>query len=403
MRETADFVVLGGGIVGLTIARELKRRHPRARVVLLEKEERPGEHASGRNSGVLHAGFYYTAESLKARYSREGNRELTEYCLERGLPIRRCGKLVVTRSDEELGALDELFRRAAANDVEVERVDESEAARLEPLARTVGAALFSPTTSTVDPAEVVASLAADAAAAGVEIRSGTAYVRRAGADLVTTGGPISPGFVVNATGLQADRVAREFGFSERYRILPFKGSYLHHESGPAAPAMHVYPVPRLDQPFLGVHWTSTVSGRAKIGPTAVPALWRENYRGLANFRPGELLEIGRCGSGLWWRNEFGFRRLAARELLKRRRRHLVSLALELLRPGLEAGRWSWGRPGIRAQLLDVETGRLEMDFRHEGDERSHHVLNAVSPAFTCAFPFARHVADAIDGAAGSPR
>ncbi|MDT8436361.1 MAG: FAD-dependent oxidoreductase [Gemmatimonadota bacterium] len=398
MPDTPDFLVIGGGIVGLTVARELRRRHPGSRIVLLEKEDRPGEHASGRNSGVLHAGFYYTADSLKARFSRDGNRELTEWCLERGLRIRRCGKLVVTRSEAELPALEELFRRAGANGVEVERVDEDGARRLEPLARTTGAALWSPTTSTVDPAEVVASLAADAADAGIEIRTGTAYAGRGGDEILTSRGRLTPGFTVNAAGLHADRVARDFGFSERYRILPFKGLYLYHESGPAAPAMHVYPVPRLDQPFLGVHWTATAAGRAKIGPTAIPALWRENYGGLSGFRPLELLEIGWREAGLWWRNEFGFRRLAVSELRKYAKRHLVSLALELLRPGLAPGRWSWGRPGIRAQLFDLRAGRLEMDFRHEGDDRSHHVLNAVSPAFTCAFPFARHVVDAIEGA-----
>lgn len=403
MAETTDFLVVGGGIVGLTVALEIRRRHPGARVILLEKESRPGEHASGRNSGVLHAGFYYTADSLKARFSRDGNRELTEYCLDRGLRVRRCGKLVVTRDESELDSLDELFRRAERNGVEVERVDEAGAARLEPLARTVGAALYSPTTSTVDPGEVVDALAADAVAAGIEIRTKDAYVGRSDGQVVTTRGRVSPGFVVNAAGLHADRVARDFGFSARYRILPFKGLYLYREAGPPAPGMHVYPVPRLDQPFLGVHWTTTAAGRAKIGPTAIPALWRENYRGLENFRASELLEIGWRESGLWWRNELDFRSLAWRELRKYSKRHLVSLALELLRPGLPPGRWSWGRPGIRAQLFDLDEGRLEMDFRLEGDDRSHHVLNAVSPAFTCAFPFARHVVDAIEGAGSGRR
>ncbi len=371
MSETTDFLIVGGGSCGL--------------------------HASGRNSGVLHAGFYYTADSLKARFSRDGNRELTEYCLERGLRINRCGKLVVARSEGEQAALEELFRRARTNGVEVERLGEGETARLEPTARTVGEALYSPTTSTVEPREVVASLARDAAGRGVEIRTGEAYLGREGdRAILTSRGRVSAGYLVNAAGLYADRVARDFGFASGHRILPFKGLYLYPAGDGRAPRMHVYPVPALDYPFLGVHWTATVDGRTKIGPTAIPALWREHYKGLANFRPRELVEIGMREADLWLRDSFGFRRLAWQEIQKRSKRRLVSRARELAPEATASGPWRWGSPGVRAQLLDLRTRRLEMDFRTEGDALSFHILNAVSPAFTCAFPFARHVADEIE-------
>ncbi len=364
MSETTDFLIVGGGVIGVAVARELHRRHPGASVTILEKEASCGLHASGRNSGVLHAGFYYTADSLKARFSRDGNRELTEYCLERGLRINRCGKLVVARSEGEQAALEELFRRARTNGVEVERLGEGETARLEPTARTVGEALYSPTTSTVEPREVVASLARDAAGRGVEIRTGEAYLGREGdRAILTSRGRVSAGYLVNAAGLYADRVARDFGFASGHRILPFKGLYLYPAGDGRAPRMHVYPVPALDYPFLGVHWTATVDGRTKIGPTAIPALWREHYKGLANFRPRELVEIGMREADLWLRDSFGFRRLAWQEIQKRSKRRLVSRA---------------------------------RDFRTEGDALSFHILNAVSPAFTCAFPFARHVADEIE-------
>jgi L-2-hydroxyglutarate oxidase LhgO len=394
--RTADYLVVGGGIVGLSIATALRRRYPDCSVVLLEKEPECGRHASGRNSGVLHAGFYYTADSLKARFSRDGNRELTEYCLENGLRIHRCGKLVVARSADELDSLRELFRRAGLNGVPVERVGEEEAARLEPEARTCREALYSPTTATVDPPEVVRALARDAARLGVEIRTGTSFEGRERDRVLTSSGTLSVGYVINAAGLYADRVARQFGFAEEYRILPFRGLYIHYEGDGSAPRMHIYPVPRLDHPFLGVHWTTTVDGGTMIGPTAIPALWREHYRGLRAFRFNELAEIGVREADLWIHDSFDFRRLAWQELRKHSRRRLATLARGLTRSSTARGPWRWGAPGVRAQLFHVPTRSLEMDFRCQGDDRSFHVLNAVSPAFTCALPFARYVVDQIE-------
>ncbi|UCC81675.1 MAG: L-2-hydroxyglutarate oxidase, partial [Gemmatimonadota bacterium] len=399
--RTTDFLVIGGGVMGLNLALEARRRHPDAAVTLIEKEAACGRHASGRNSGVLHAGFYYAADSLKARFTRDGNRELTAYCEERGLPINRCGKLVVARDESELAGLDELLRRARVNGVEMYEVTAAEARELEPRIRAHGRALFSPTTSSVDPGAVMASLADDAKRAGVETLTGTAFVRRAADWVETTTGRISAGYVVNAAGLYADRIARRYGFSEDYRILPFKGLYLYAESGPRL-LRHIYPVPELRYPFLGVHFTVTVDGRTKIGPTAIPALWRENYSGLGNFRVSEFLEIARRGAGLWLGNAFDFRKLALHELRKGSRRRLVRLASRFLSEPLDHRRWRWGAPGIRAQLVDVRARRLEMDFRFEGDDRSFHVLNAVSPAFTCAMPFTRYLFDRIDELLGHP-
>jgi L-2-hydroxyglutarate oxidase LhgO len=233
----------------------------------------------------------------------------------------------------------------------------------------------------------------------VEILTGTAFDRRAADSVETTSGRIAAGHVINAAGLYADRIARRYGFSQDYRILPFKGLYLHAERGPRL-LRHVYPVPELRYPFLGVHFTITVDGRVKIGPTAIPALWRENYSGLGNFRAAEFLEIARRGAGLWLGNAFDFRKLALRELRKGSRSRLVRLASRFLSEPLDHRAWRWGAPGIRAQLVDVRERRLEMDFRCEGDDRSFHVLNAVSPAFTCAMPFARYLFDRIDETLG---
>ncbi|MHB8878396.1 MAG: L-2-hydroxyglutarate oxidase [Myxococcaceae bacterium] len=394
--DTTDFLVVGGGIIGLSIARELRRRHPDQRVTLLEKEPSWGAHASGRNSGVLHAGFYYSADSLKARFTRAGNQRLSAYCEERKLRLLRCGKLVVARGPEELAGLDELHRRGQANGVPLQMLSEAEARSLEPRVKTHERALFSPTTSTVDPHEVMDSLARDAAAEGVALRTAEAFAGRDGQQVRTSRGRIAAGYVVNAAGLYADRVARAYGFAQHYRILPFKGLYLYSDEPPGALRVHVYPVPNLRQPFLGVHFTVQVDGRAKIGPTALPAFWREQYGGLSGFRPGELLDIAARGAALFLGAGFDFRRLAFEELSKRSRGKLVRLAGELLEGVREEHYRTWGKPGIRAQLLDTRTRALEMDFVFEGDDRSMHVLNAVSPGFTCSMPFAEYVCDAIE-------
>lgn len=397
----SDFLVIGGGVVGLSLALEARRRHPGARVTLLEKEEACGLHASGRNSGVLHAGFYYTADSLKARFTRDGQRRWTAYCAERGLRINRCGKLVVARSEKDHAGLDELMRRARANGVELHEVTEAEARELEPRARTHGRALWSPSTASVDPAEVMASLVGDARRAGVQVLAGTRYLGRAAGGVRTSAGTLSAGYVVNAAGLYADRVAQDYGFSADHRILPFRGLYLYADRGQGFLRRHVYPVPELRYPFLGVHFTVTVDGRAKIGPTALPALWREHYGGLAGFRWDEFMEVGMRVAGLFRADDFEFRTLARRELPKGWKHGLVRLASGLASEPIAGLGWRWGKPGIRAQLVNVRERRLEMDFRYEGDDRSFHVLNAVSPAFTCALPFAEHVFDRIDANLGA--
>lgn len=394
---TRDFLVVGGGVVGISIARELKRRSPDASVALLDKEGSPSRHGSGRNSGVLHAGFYYTADSLKAKFTRAGNQAWTAYCAERKLPLRACGKLVVASTPDELPVLDELHRRGVANGVPVALVDEKQAREIEPRARTLTRALHSPSTGVVDPVACMAALAEDAAREGVDLRWNTAYLGREGKVVRTAGGPIEAGYVVNAAGLYADRVARDYGFSERYRILPFKGLYLYSDEPAGAFRAHVYPVPDIRNPFLGVHFTVTVDGRVKIGPTAIPALWRENYGGLDGFSASELVEILARQAGLFLGAGFDFRRLAWEEIQKNSKGVMTALAARLADGVKPEDYRRWGKPGIRAQLVDIEKKTLVMDFLLEGNGGSFHVLNAVSPGFTCAMPFASHVCDKVEG------
>ena len=392
---TSDFLVIGGGVIGISVARELKRRYSDCAITLIEKEPSFAQHASGRNSGVLHAGFYYTADSLKARFTRDGNAELTQYCETHGIPLNRCGKLVVAQSESDHALLDELLRRGRANGVTLQDIDERTAREIEPRAITCGRAIFSPATSSVDPVVVVRSMEAEARKEGVVIHYSAGYLGRTNDGVRTTAGTYRAGYVVNAARLYADQVARGFGFSEHFRILPFKGLYLYSEEPPGSIRTNIYPVPDLRNPFLGVHFTVTADGHVKIGPTAIPAFWREQYRGWDNFRAAECADIVQRQMGLLVSSGFGFVRLAWEELRKYSRARMVVLAAALARGVQRKDYKQWGRPGIRAQLLNIKSRKLEMDFVFEGDQRSFHILNAVSPGFTCCLPFSRFVCDAI--------
>ena len=393
--QTPDFLIIGGGIIGISVARELKRRFKTDSVVVLEKERSLGMHSSGRNSGVLHAGFYYSADTLKARFTREGNMALTRFCEEHRLPLNRCGKLVVARFASDLPQLDELLRRARHNNVPMESVTEDEARKIEPRVKTYERALFSPTTSTADPIRVLEAMRAEAEKEGVLFKFGQCVSAHPEGLIKTEAGDFSPGYTINAAGLHADTIARAFGFSEHYRIVPFKGLYLYGDEPHGSFKTNIYPVPDLRNPFLGVHFTLTVDGHAKIGPTAIPAFWREQYQGLQNFALIDCVETILRELSLVLFAGFDFRRLAIEEMFKYNRRHLVNLAAELATNISPSNYTRWGRPGIRAQLMDTKTRRLEMDFVLQGDKHSMHILNAVSPGWTCSIPFAAHVCDQI--------
>lgn len=390
---TTDYLLAGAGIMGLALAREIKRIEPSASICVIEKEPVPAWHASGRNSGVLHAGFYYTSDSLKARFTREGNQLWREYCLEKNLPMNRCGKVVVARNESEIEGILELKKRGDKNGVDVSVIDTLELCEIEPNARSCDIALWSPTTTTVDPGAVAKSLEKDLSNSGIRFFYGTPYRENLGNRSLRAGDTtFSFGKFVNASGLHADRIARDFGFAQDVTILPFKGVYLEYQGKSADDRpvrTNIYPVPDLKQPFLGVHFTIKVDGTVKIGPTAIPAFWRENYQGLSRFNFRDLREILGWEASLFLENDFGFRDLALSEIKKYSRKYMATQAKRLVKT-LDLSKFSrWGRPGIRAQLLDTKTRTLVSDFRVEGDQESIHILNAVSPAFTASLPFAR--------------
>ena len=391
----SDFLVIGGGVIGLNIARRLRKVFPGASVRLIEKEADCGLHASGRNSGVLHAGFYYSPDSLKAKLTWSGNRLLTEYCDEKKIPLNKCGKLVVAKNETDHAGLDELLRRGRANGIPLDELSEQDAKSIEPRAKTCARALFSPATSTVDPNQVMQAMKKDAIDEGIILHCGVRYLSSSKGRVLTTEGAHDVGYVVNAAGLYADRIARDYGFSRHYRILPFKGLYLYSNEPPGSIRTNIYPVPDLKNPFLGVHFTVAASGKAKIGPTAIPGLWREQYGGMSNFRWKEFIEVAMRGVGLLATSNFDFKTLAIREMAKYSKSTMISLASQLAE-GVKFEQYqTWGRPGIRAQLVDIRKRKLEMDFVLEGDKGSMHVLNAVSPAFTCSIPFSEYVCQQI--------
>ena len=399
--ENSDFLLVGGGIIGISIARELKKRYPDSSVCILEKELECGLHASGRNSGVLHAGFYYTADSFKARFTRDGNKKLTEYCDFKNIKVNKCGKLVVAQNESELTWLDELMVRAKNNGVPLESITEEESKTLEPRAKTFQRALFSPSTSSVNPKELLRAMQLDAIQEGVRICTNAQYLHRKEKNVIqTSNGLFEAGYLINVAGLYAAKIGRDFGFSKDYRILPFKGLYLYSNEPSGSLRTHIYPVPDLANPFLGVHLTVTTDGKVKLGPTAIPAFWREQYDGWSNFRFDELTEILLRQAGLFLSSNFDFKALALREIQKYSRPRMVSLASSLA-TGVDIKNYrQWGEPGIRAQLLNIREKKLEMDFVLEGDDRSMHILNAVSPGFTCALPFAEYVCNQIAGKTG---
>jgi L-2-hydroxyglutarate oxidase LhgO len=395
MTVTADYVIVGAGIVGLTVGLELKRRNPCARIVVLEKEAEPGRHSSGRNSGVLHSGVYYPPGSLKAKVCTAGAWAMAAYCEERDLPIRRLGKVLVPVNAADGPQIDLLAERGAANGVTVERLNAQQLREIEPATRSAtGEALFVPQTSVVDSAAVMRSIVADALSAGIELRCEARLRSVAGNVLTIDHDRLAAGHVINTAGLHADSIAHLFGVGRDYTLLPFKGIYYKLAKNNRLNVRHlIYPVPDLRFPFLGVHTTTSVAGDIYVGPTAIPALGRENYRGFRGASPADIVRIGGLLAGQWWANHNNFRKLALTETGRYRKAAFARAARALLPDLTTDDLIPCDKVGLRAQMLHRRTGQLVNDFVVEGGPHSTHVLNAISPAFTSAFPLAAHLCD----------
>jgi (S)-2-hydroxyglutarate dehydrogenase len=391
-----DTVVVGAGILGLAVARELLARDPGSRVRVLEQADRLAPHQTSHNSGVIHAGVYYRPGSLKARLCASGAARMYEYCERTGVPVNRIGKLIIATARDELPALDELERRGHANGVPaLRRIGRDEIVELEPHAVGVSA-LHSPNTGIVDFAAVCRQLGADVGAAGGEIALGfrVRELRQTGRAIELLGAhdqAVSARRAVFCAGLWSDRLAVLAGADPSPRILPFRGGYLR-----LAPERRslvrglIYPVPDPALPFLGVHLTPRLDGEVLLGPTALLVAARDAYR-LRTLRGADLRDtLGWPGS---WRMAARWWRTGLRELRMAASRRVLAVAAARYVPAIEADDLLPAGGGVRAQAV-ARDGTLVDDFVLSRTPRAIHVRNAPSPAATSAVALADLIADA---------
>jgi len=403
-RDECDLAVVGGGILGLAVARELLHRHPSTSVQLLEREGAIARHQTGHNSGVIHQGVYYAPGSLKARLCVAGAREMYEYCDMKGVPVQRVGKVIVATAENEVGRLDELERRARANGVPgLRRLNPAELAEIEPHARGV-AALHSPETGIVDFSRVAAALAGDVETAGGTVTTGcevTGIWPGAGSlRLVHSRGETRARHAVFCAGAWSDQLAVAAGGSPDPRIVPFRGAYLRlrPERRDLVRGL-IYPVPDPRLPFLGVHLTRRIDGEVLVGPTALLAGSRA-AAGLLHVAPADVLATLTWPGTYrmarrFWRNGVDELRHAVRS------RSFVGEAARYV-PELGPADVLPGPSGVRAQAVGRD-GRLVDDFVFSHTERALHVRNAPSPAATSSLAIARHVADEAERLFGLSR
>lgn len=381
-------IICGGGIVGLSLARELLKRGADD-IIVLEKEKDIGLHASGHNSGVLHAGIYYTPDSLKAKLCLKGNLLMKEFCKEKGIPVLETGKAIVTKNQKELKTLEELYVRAKKNGAVVKLIGEKELKEIEPYAQTVEKALYSPLTAVVDSKRVLKEIEKELVESKkVKILKGVKFEKLiSNTEIQTSEGKFKFNLFINAAGAYADKVAHSFGVGLNFKILPFKGTYrkLIKEKSHMVRG-NIYPVPDIRNPFLGVHFTKSYDGTVYVGPTAIPAFGRENY--------GILKGIDLEAIPILWRDlvlflvNKKFRNVALTEPRKYCDKSFFKDISPMLK-GLEPKDLIPSeKVGIRPQLINWENKELVMDFLVIKDLNSIHILNAISPAFTSAFAFA---------------
>ena len=387
-----DYCIIGGGIVGLATAMRLLEERPGSSLVLLEKEDALGQHQTGHNSGVIHAGIYYPPGSLKAELCREGAVATKTFCAENGIPFETCGKLLVATSALEMRRMEALYERSRENTIEVHRLGADELKEREPNVRGLGALLV-PSTGIVDYAEVCRAMGRRIMALGGKIRLSTrvtAIREEAGAVTVDTAGESRQARkLVACAGLQSDRLARLAGLSIEHRIVPFRGEYYRLPASRNDIVRHlIYPVPDPALPFLGVHLTRMIDGGVTVGPNAVIGFAREGYPRLS-VDLADMADYALFPG--FWKTLYANRKSAVAELrnslwkpgyLAECRKYCPGLALEDLLPH---------EAGIRAQAVKKD-GTLIHDFLFVETDRMLHVCNAPSPAATSAIPIARMIA-----------
>ncbi|MDX8056136.1 L-2-hydroxyglutarate oxidase [Lentzea sp. BCCO 10_0798] len=383
----AQVVVVGGGIVGLAVARELAARGDG--VTVLEKERHWGAHQTGHNSNVVHAGLYYKPGSLKARMSVAGNASMIAFAREHGVPVEVCGKLVVATSTGELPRLHDLAARAEANGVPAKLISATEALEYEPHVSCV-AALRVESTGIIDFKAVCAALVRELDGHDLRLQSPVVAIRSApaGVEVLTPQGVVRADALVNCAGLQSDRVARLAGLSPKATIVPFRGEYYELTRTDLVRGL-IYPVPDPTLPFLGVHLTRMLDGSVHAGPNAVLALRREGYR-WRDFSFGDVADVVRFPGT--WKLARKYARTGVDEVLRSLSRKRFAASLARLVPEVTEADIVRAEAGVRAQAM-LPDGSLVDDFLVESAPRQVHVLNAPSPAATGSLEIAKHVAD----------
>jgi L-2-hydroxyglutarate oxidase LhgO len=376
--------------VGISIGIAYLEDFPGSTVVIADKEDQIGKHASGRNSGVLHAGFYYSPESLKAKFCREGNMALRALVKKHGIPLREVGKVVVTRNEEEDARLESLFQRGLHNKVELELLDESQLSKYEPLAVTKNRFLWSPTTAVSDPGLVIAALRKEFEKLGGKIHlTERINLKVSGNEVQDSSNKYDSKFIVNAAGAQADRISREIDVGLDYAMLPFMGVYRYTTQDQLSLKRLIYPVPHPLNPFLGVHFTLTVDGLVKIGPTAIPIVGREQYSIREGWSIVDSVQALKSAAALVKGESHNLGSILKSEWPKIMLYKLVQESAELVPTAIGVKNWKKKPPGIRAQLVHLPSGKLEQDFVVRRYLNSVHVLYAVSPGWTSAIPFGK--------------
>jgi len=392
----ADLAVIGAGIIGLATARRYLDRHPEHTVVILEGENGPAHHQTGRNSGVLHSGIYYRPGSYKAKMAVGGRSEMVRYCEDKGIAHEICGKVIVATREDELDRLRGLASRAGENGVDAELIDRDRLLEIEPHCAGIEA-IRVPSTGIVSYTEVCEALAADITAGGGRIEYGARVTSLteavSGARIEATSGGVDASLVVNCAGLRCDQVADMVDATEGNRIVPFRGEYYEVVPGRRHLVKGlIYPVPDPSFPFLGVHLTRMIDGSIHAGPNAVLALDREGYR----WRDvsGRQLREHATNRGLW-KLARRYWRTGAGEVWRSLNKRAFVRALQRLVPELEGSDLERSPAGVRAQAMDAD-GELLDDFAITNTPASVHILNAPSPAATASLEIANEVVARLD-------
>jgi L-2-hydroxyglutarate oxidase len=396
MKARKDFLIVGGGLVGLATAYRLLARFPSARVTLLEKEARVGAHQSTHNSGVLHAGLYYAPGSAKARLAVSGIRQMTDFCRRENIAHEICGKLVVAVTPDEVPRLDELLRRGIANGLQgLRKIDPPAMRKIEPYVNGI-AAVHVPEEGIVDYRQVCDRLAFRVQEQGGTIVTGAKVERleRKASTWIagTASAEFGANFLINCAGLQCDQVAKLAGEPRDIRIVPFRGEYYHLRPEARYLVKNlIYPVPNPQFPFLGVHFTRTIHGSVEAGPNAVLAFAREGYR-LTDFNARDLLDA-LLFPGLWHFLR-KYRATACSELLQSFSKARFCRALQRLVPDIRAADLAPGGAGVRSQAMKP-SGDLMDDFHLVVRPNALHVLNAPSPAATASLAIGDSITDRL--------